>query len=69
MAFITTSGHYEYQVMPYGLANSPSIFQNFMNEIFRDFLHCFMKVYIYIFIYSRNLREHQPHVQQVLQRL
>lgn len=27
MAFITPSGHYEYQVMPYGLANSPQFFK------------------------------------------
>lgn len=33
-AFITTRGHYEYQVMPYGLANSPAVFQSFINEIF-----------------------------------
>ncbi len=25
-AFLTTRGHYEYQVMPYGLANSPAVF-------------------------------------------
>ncbi len=35
-AFSTTSGHYEYLVMPFGLANSPSVFQAFMNDIFRD---------------------------------
>lgn len=33
-AFLTTRGHYEYQVMPYGLANSPAVFQSFINEIF-----------------------------------
>lgn len=69
-AFITPTGHYEYQVMPYGLANSPSIFQNFMNEIFRDYLHRFTIIYIDdILIYSRNMTEHQIHVLQVLQRL
>uniref|UniRef100_A0A8C2AU46 Gypsy retrotransposon integrase-like protein 1 n=1 Tax=Cyprinus carpio TaxID=7962 RepID=A0A8C2AU46_CYPCA len=69
-AFITPAGHYEYQVMPYGLANSPSIFQSFMNEIFRDYLHQFVIVYIDdILIYSRNIEEHQTHVCHVLQRL
>ncbi len=33
MAFITPSGHYEYLVMPYGLAYAPSIFQGFMNGV------------------------------------
>ncbi|KAI2645257.1 Transposon Tf2-9 polyprotein [Labeo rohita] len=56
--------------MPYGLADSPSIFQNFMNEIFRDFLHQFVIVYIDdILIYSHDLQEHRRHVLQVLQRL
>ncbi|KAI2666927.1 Transposon Tf2-6 polyprotein [Labeo rohita] len=48
--------------MPYGLANSPSIFQNFMNEIFRDMLHQFVIIYIDdILIYSRNPNEHFHH--------
>ncbi|KAI2661157.1 Transposon Tf2-6 polyprotein [Labeo rohita] len=69
-AFVTPSGHYEYRVMPYGLANSPSIFQNFMNEIFRDMLHQFVVVYIDdILIYSNDLSSHISHVKQVLQRL
>ncbi len=67
-AFITPSGHYEYRVMPYGLSNSPSIFQNFMNEIIREMLNQIAIIYIEdIFIYSSNLDEHQQHVAQVLQ--
>ncbi len=69
-AFVTPSGHYEYRVMPYGLSNSPSVFQSFMNEIFRDMLHRFIVVYIdNILIYSPNLATHLHHVTQVLQRL
>jgi hypothetical protein len=37
-AFRTRYGHYEYLVMPFGLANAPSSFQDMMNEIFRDLL-------------------------------
>ncbi len=67
-AFITPSGHYEYLVMLYGLSNS--IFQEFMNEVFREFLHRFVIVYIDdILIYSRNLADHRHHVAQVLQKL
>ncbi|KAL0197996.1 hypothetical protein M9458_006536, partial [Cirrhinus mrigala] len=68
-AFITPTGHYEYLVMPYSLSVSPSVFQTFMNEVFREFLHRFVVVYIDILIYSRNMAEHRQHVQQVLQKL
>ncbi|KAI2646181.1 Transposon Tf2-8 polyprotein [Labeo rohita] len=69
-AFITPNGHYEYRVMPYGLSISPFVFQTFMNEVFREYLHRFVVVYIDdILIYSRNQAEHRQHVQQVLQKL
>ncbi len=38
-SFSTTTGHYEYLVMPFGLANSPSVFQSFINDVFRDMLN------------------------------
>ncbi len=69
-AFITPSGHYEYRVTPYGLSNPLSVFQGFMNKVFREFLHRFVIVYIDdILIYSRNLAEHRHHVLQVLLQL
>ncbi|KAL0146463.1 hypothetical protein M9458_058231 [Cirrhinus mrigala] len=69
-AFLTTRGHYEYQVMPYGLANSPAIFQSFINEILKDFLNKFVIAYIDdILIYSKSEAEHINHVRTVLSRL
>ncbi|KAL0176934.1 hypothetical protein M9458_029264, partial [Cirrhinus mrigala] len=69
-AFSTTSGHYEYRVMPFGLANSPSYFQAFVNEVFRDMLNRWVIVYIDdILIFSSSLAEHIQHVRAVLQRL
>ncbi len=69
-AFSTTSGHYEYLVMPFGLANSPSVFQAFMNDVFRDMLDRWVIVYIDdILIYSDTYEEHVRHVRAVLKRL
>ncbi len=69
-AFSTTSGHYEYRVMPFGLANSPSVFQALVNDVFRDMLSQFVIVYIDdILIYSDSLDTHVKHVRAVLKRL
>ena len=69
-AFITPSGHYGYCVMPFGLANAPSVFQGFMDDVFREYLNRFVIVYIDdILIYSRNGTEHTQHVSQVLKKL
>ncbi|KAL0149627.1 hypothetical protein M9458_055154 [Cirrhinus mrigala] len=69
-AFSTATGHYEYLVMPFGLANSPSFFQAFVNEVFRDMLHRWVIVYIDdILIYSSSYSKHIQHVRAVLQRL
>ncbi|KAK3549488.1 hypothetical protein QTP86_002328 [Hemibagrus guttatus] len=67
---MTPTGHYEYLVMPYGLANAPSVFQDFMHTVLREFLHKSVLVHIDdILIYSRSLAEHRWHVEEVLQRL
>uniref|UniRef100_A0A3B1IBQ3 Gypsy retrotransposon integrase-like protein 1 n=1 Tax=Astyanax mexicanus TaxID=7994 RepID=A0A3B1IBQ3_ASTMX len=69
-AFITTRGHYEYLVMPYGLSGAPSVFQAFVNEVLRDMIDRWVIIYIDdILIYSATLSEHINHVKQVLQRL
>ncbi|KAK3508000.1 hypothetical protein QTP70_010157 [Hemibagrus guttatus] len=65
--FITPTGHYEYLVMPYSLANAPSVFQDFIHEVLQEFLHRCVLVYIDdILIYSRSLAEHCRHVAEVL---
>ncbi len=56
--------------MPYGLANSPAIFQSFINEIFQDLLNQFVVAYIDdILIYTKSEAEHINHVKVVLSRL
>ncbi|XP_051748214.1 deleted in malignant brain tumors 1 protein-like [Ctenopharyngodon idella] len=56
--------------MLYGLVNLPSVFQDFMCEVPREFLLRSVVVYIDdILIYSRSLSEHHQHVAEVLQGL
>ncbi len=33
LSSLLPTGHYEYRVMPYGLVNAPSVFQDFMHEV------------------------------------
>ena len=60
-AFTTPFGHYEWNVMPFGLKNAPSEFQNIMNDIFNSFSH-FTIVYIDdVLVYSSSIDEHWKH--------
>jgi Reverse transcriptase (RNA-dependent DNA polymerase) len=56
--------------MPFGLTNSPAVFQCFMNDVFGDMLDVCVVVYLDdILIYSDNLATHREHVREVLRRL
>ncbi len=69
-AFNTPTGHYEYQVMPFGLVNAPAVFQALINDVLRDMLNRFVFVYLDdILIFSKNLQEHVQHVRLVLKQL
>jgi hypothetical protein len=70
IAFRTRYGHFEYNVMPFGLINAPTIFQNLMNDIFCKFLDNFVVCYLDdILIFSKNPKEHKQHVCLVMQKL
>lgn len=69
-AFRTRYGHYEYLVMPFGLANAPATFQSYMNETLAGLVDITCVVYLDdILIYSSNETDHITHVKEVLQRL
>jgi len=57
-AFTVPFGHYEWNVMPFGLKNAPSEFQNIMNDIFNTYT-CFIIVYIDdVLVFSTSIEQH-----------
>nr|GEV76513.1 retrotransposon protein, putative, Ty3-gypsy subclass [Tanacetum cinerariifolium] len=69
-AFRTRYGHYEFQIMPFGLTNVPTVFMDLMNRVCRPYLDEFMIVFIDdILIYSKNKKEHEEHLKAILELL
>jgi len=65
-AFRTPLGLFEWLVMPFGLCNAPSTFQNAMDKVFGQRIGRFVLVYMDdILIYSRSREEHLQHLQEV----
>jgi hypothetical protein len=49
--------------MPFSLLNTPSSFQNYINDTLKEYLNEFCTVYLDdILIYSDTYQEHQDHV-------
>jgi len=62
IAFTVPFGHYEWNVMPFGLKNAPSEFQNIMNDIFTPYT-AFIIVYIDdVLVFSNTIDQHFKHL-------
>lgn len=69
-AFVTPDGHYEYNRMPFGLANAPAIFQRMMNHVLGPAR--FNKATVYIddlLIFGKTSSECLDRLHEVLQLL
>ena len=68
--FVTALGAFKYRVLPFGLTNGPSSFQQYINEALWEFLDKFVQAYLDdILIYSKTKKEYRQHVALVLGKL
>ena len=68
-AFTCHRGLYEYNVMPFGLANAPGVFQKLMSVVLQDLGKFAMAYLDDIIIFSPSMEEHIKHIQLVFDRL
>ncbi len=69
-AFRTRYGQFEYQVMPFGLANAPATFQAYVNKALKPYIDVFCVVYLDdVLVYSESEDLHWEHVRKVLRAL
>ena len=66
-AFVTFSGKFEWNVMPFGLKNAPAIFQRALHRILRKHkLDAFASNYMDdVLIFSNNYQQHLEHIEQI----
>nr|GEU83396.1 retrotransposon protein, putative, Ty3-gypsy subclass [Tanacetum cinerariifolium] len=63
-------GHYEFQVMLFGLTNALAVFMDLMNRVCKPYLDKFVIVFIDdILIYSKSKEEHAEHLKLILELL
>ena len=61
-AFNVPFGQFEWNVMPFGLKNAPSEFQNIMNSIFNDYFYMSIVYIDDVLIFSENIDSHFKHL-------
>ncbi|CAF4071366.1 unnamed protein product, partial [Rotaria sp. Silwood2] len=66
-AFITTTGLWEFNVLPMGLTNAPPSFQRIMyNLVVNGREHCCLVYLDDIIIFSKTFKDHMKHLDEIL---
>ena len=68
-AFITPFGKYQFEAVPFGLAQAPAYFQQLISMVLQDCSEFMMAYLDDIIIFSRNEHEHLKHIQIIFQKL
>ena len=69
-AFVSREGLFEFNVMPFGLCNTPATFQRTMDIILGEYNWKFTMVYIDdINVYSETFEEHLHHLRLVFNKI
>ena len=70
-AFVTRYGFYEYNVLPLGLCNAPSMFERLMNEAMKGYIDDFVGVHLDdILVYTDgDAKDHERDLQKVFDHL
>lgn len=69
-AFRCHRGHYEFNVMPFGLCNAPAVFSRLMDRVLGELIGKCVMVYIDdLVIFSQNREDHARDVGLVLEKL
>ena len=62
-AFTVLFGHYKWNVMPFGLKNAPSKFQNIMNNIFTPYTSFIIVYTDDVLVFSKSIDQHFKHLK------
>ena len=68
-AFVTPFGKYEFNTVPFGLAQAPAYFQQLISMVLQDCRDFAMAYLDHIIIFSRTPEEHLKHIEIIFQKL
>ena len=68
-AFFTSFGRYEFNAVPFGLAQAPACFQQLISIVLQDCSEFAMAYLDDIIIFSKNEEEHLKHIEIIFQKL